>query len=1300
MKDSEINLRLKILTPEKILSLSHGEIKISKTIDIATRLPVPGGLHCMKIFGPVEDFTCYCGLIRHNPKAKGAYCPECGVPILERYSRRERLGHITLASPVIHPLFTRHVSLLLNIPPRILDEILFCRILLLESLDGKTLTKPAWIRLSDYMKLIKNQNRVGISSGAQCILKLLQKINVHSLYSSLKKQPPSRRVNARLRLVRDILNSETRPEWFVITHLPVLPADLRPVIFLDDGTVASHDLNELYASVINQNNRFKKFLFRDAPFPLLLVAQADLQRVVNCLLDGTGHDVMKDRSGRRVLKGITAMLSTKEGRLRKNLLGKRVDYSGRSVITAGPELKLHQVGLPRDMAFELFRPHMYHWLIKHGYASSIAHARAIVDARLAEAHEALENVIEEYPVLLNRAPTLHRLSVQAFYPVLHNDRAIRLHPLVCSGYNADFDGDQMAVHVPLSYEAQIEVRMLMLSAGNLLHPATGEPAMIPSQDIVLGLYWLTLIQPGAPGEGKIFSDPDEVFLALENQIVTEQSSIKVRLNGVLVDTTPGRLKLLRILPQEIDFSKIKFPLDKKAIKLLVQDVIERTEPPVAVRFLDDLKSLGFHYATLSGISLSAFDTPRVNKKDIIMETNRRVSEINEHFQQGFILEEERYNRVIAEWMKVQESLTSMLNEAVIKNPHNSISLMISSGARGSIEQLRQLTGMKGLMTRPTGEIVDIPVKSSLIEGLSSHEFFLSTHGARKGRSDGALKTAQAGYLTRRLVEVAQDVCITNEDCGTLDGIELTDLKAGDQVVIPLKDRIKGRTSAISITDPLTGEIIVAAGELITAEKAQKIHDCGITSVIVRSPVTCKELLCAKCYGTDLTTGKYPEAGLPVGVMAAQSIGEPGTQLTLRTFHSGGAASVKIAGSEIVSPISGTVKCHFKTIKTKESTISVTHGGFLTVSNSHKSLNIPVPYGARLLVKDDAEVRENQPVALYNPDQSSLFALYEGILIIKNLSNENSTVKHDQFTGKTITTVTASYPPAYFEIQDSSGKVLQTTCLPPGSIIVAEDGSYVFPGDDIARILPEAVTAQDITSGIKEVESLFEAREPEHQAVLSPYEGEITNIKVNDRIVDIEFTYQNEKYTLTVKPPLSVSTGDYVFRGQRLSPGEISLKQLLQIEGMHKTAVLLLDKLQLLYFSQGIPINPRHFEVIIRKMLNFMVVTHPGNTDKIYGEIIPREVYEENLSKGLQAVPVILGITRAALYSNSFLSRASFMRTGTVLADEAVKGSVDELKDIKSNVILGRLIPAGTGLYKDLALKGDKAWKEVRNPLFC
>jgi DNA-directed RNA polymerase subunit beta' len=1285
INSEKLRLRFKILTPEKILSLSHGEVKVPKTIDASKELPVPGGLHCMRIFGPVKDYTCYCGLIKHNKKARGALCPECKVPIIESASRRERFGHITLATPVVHPLFYTHLATLLNIAPETFENIVNCRLFLLQEVNGKTLQKMAFIKHTEYFEMLNKGFIVKALTGGECVLKLLEELNLSKLYENLKKLPPSRRINARLKVVRDLLNSETNPQHFIITHLPVLPADLRPVLFLDDGTVASHDLNELYADVILKNNRLKKFIAYNAPTALLIISRIALQKSINSLLDGTGDNIRLDRKGKRAYKGFIALLSTKEGHLRHNLLGKRVDFSGRSAITAGPELKLHEVGIPRQMAFELFRPFMYHWLIQQGYASSIAHAKAIVDAQLPEAHEALEEVITEHPVLLNRAPTLHKLSIQAFYPVLTEGKAIKLHPLVCSGYNADFDGDQMAVHVPLSYESQIEASVLMLSPNNLRHPATGEPAMIPSQDMVLGLYWLTIAKETP--QIKTFASTEEVLHALENGYLTEQTVIKIRLNGQFIETTPGRLIIMYVLPEEIDFNSIKFPLDKKSLKNLIKESIQKAGFQKTVILLDRLKELGFKYATLSGATISAFDIPKIDKEQVFKETDDAVSIINEQFKNGFIVEEERYNQTVNLWLNAQHQITNLLKEKIIRNPFNPISMMINSGARGSIDQLRQMSGLKGLMAKPTGEIVEIPIKSSLIEGLSAHEFFLSTHGARKGRADGALKTATAGYLTRRLVEAAQNLVITVDDCGTTDGIEISALKDGQNILIPLAERIIGRTSALTITDPVTNEVIVNSGEIITEKIAKAITTAGISSVIIRSPITCKQPVCARCYGLNLSDGYLPEPGLPVGIIAAQSIGEPGTQLTLRTFHSGGAASSKTENTEITSSDEGRVKLHMKTVsKSEDVWISITHGGYIKTISTSGERDIQVPYGAEIFVRDGQTINKGTLIARWNPGLQSIIATCSGTVRYQNITPQNFKEEYDPVTGITRKLITGASPVALLTIENNS-TVKQLTCLQPGTILLKEDGEEVSPGEELAKMPPKTLTTQDITSGIKEVENIFEARNPKKSAILAGIEGEI-DLLIHEKEVEIIITQDNSRWSVVTKDIPVVSKGDYVMKSQKLTPGEVNLKDILRIEGFHKTAVTLLNILQGLYAVQGVTINSKHFEVIIRKMLNFLQVTSPGRTDFIPGEIISRTTFEEKSPEGLIAEPVLVGISRAALLGESVLARASFIRTGHVLADAVTKGEVDELKNIKENIILGRLIPAGTGRYRDTLLKKE------------
>jgi DNA-directed RNA polymerase subunit beta' len=1292
-------LRIKLLSPEKMLSLSHGEVKNNKTVHAVTRRPEPEGLFDCKIFGPVDDYSCICGSIRRNKKKEGLICGKCGVEVTSSLVRRQRMGHIVLAAPVVHVWFQSLIATLLNIPRRKLEEIIYCdKFIVIESNDEKIKEGD----LIDFAVYAQNKDKIKAFTGGMAIHTLLKDIDLEKLSKKLKEETPSRRINRRLSLIRDLINSGNKPEWMVLTVLPVLPPDLRPVLFMYDGTVASSDLNELYSRVISRNKRLKRFIEMKSP-ELIFYSECKLVQIaVDCLFDNGKKHTAKNTSGKRALKSLTETISSKEGRFRKNLLGKRVDYSGRSQIVVGPDLKLHQAGIPKLMALELFKPFIYNRLIEKGYASSIQHAQVIIKKMLPEAIESLQEVVKEHPVILNRAPTLHKLSMQAFEPVIVEGKAIRLHPLVCSGFNADFDGDQMGVHIPLSFEAQIEARLLMGSVNNLLHPATGNPAMPPSQDIVLGLYWLTKERAGEKGEGMIFSGVDEVLIAYENNVIEEHSIIKVKINNEIVQTTTGRVLLSEILPAEISFSEINNPLTKKDIGKLVEACYKKAGPRRTVLFLDGLKEIGFKHATNAGISLCMDDMHIPSKKnEIIRNTEEEVGKINHAYESGLVSAGERYNKIIDLWKNSTEEVaeemmkefgvigeTGLSPEEIEKQRQfNSVFMMADSGARGSIEQLKQVAGMRGLMVKTTGEIIETPIKSNFKEGLSAHEFFLSAHGARKGRADGALKTANAGYFTRRLVDAAHDVIVTEQDCGGMDGLKITSLIENRDTIESLSDRIIGRFTSALIVHPATGKLILGRNTGITEDAAAEILNAGIESVLMRSPITCRSKtgICAMCYGRDLSTGQLVEIGTAVGIIAAQSIGEPGTQLTLRTFHSGGSAAGSGAQTIIECKSPGAVSFSgIKTISTQIGDVVIKKGIISIPQNGGKAERYDIPYGSVLYVKDGQKVDAAHKIAEWDPFSVPIVAEEKGVVQYKDFITGVSVKDEvDDLTGLSRKTITASDLVPFIVIESEDGS--RSYPLPTDCHVLVQDYSPIEKGDLIAKTPLRAAKNIDITSGLPKVIELIEAKKPKHPALLAEISGLVKITGPNNKIRILSITAEDDsvrEHLVKGNSLINAHDGDYLNAGDVIVDGVINPHDMMRLLGVHQASIFILNEVQKVYKSQGVSINPKHFEIILKKMAGMVRIISPGVGSFITGDIVSRSKFlsANEQTKGLKGIaqPILLGITQIAMLSPSFVSAASFQRTASVLARAAFSGSHDSLEGVKENIIIGGIIPVGTG----------------------
>jgi DNA-directed RNA polymerase subunit beta' len=1294
------HVKIQLLSPAKILALSSGEVRNGNAVDIITHMPEPGGLFDCKIFGPVEDYSCICGEVRRDKSKKGYICPKCGVEIEASFVRRRRMGHITLAFPVAHIWYRSVIALLLNIPPKKLEDIIYCKKYIVLNSSTDSYQTNDIIDCSDYLL---NKDRLKAMTGGDAVKTLLRQLDIEQIFHDLKNTPSSRRIARRLHIVRDFVTSDNKPEWMVMTVIPVLPPGLRPILFLDDGTVASSDLNDLYKRVIHRNTRLKRFIRLQAPEVVINNEKRLLQLAVDCLFDNGKKYTATNRTGKKPLKSLTALISTKHGRMRGNLLGKRVDYSGRSQIVGGPDLKLHQVGIPKVMALEMFKPFVFSRLKAKGYASSIQHAKVIVDKMLPEAIEALEEAIQEHPVILNRAPTLHKLSMQAFDPVLIEGKAIRLHPLVCSGFNADFDGDQIAVHVPLSYASQIEARLLMSSVNNLFHPATGKVAMSPSQDMVLGIFYLTSKRQNAAGGGMIFSDRDEVRSAYDNGIIEEHSAIKVRIDGELIETSTGRVLFSEILPDVFKFSEINKVFTKKDIGKLIEECYSRAGHRKTIELLDEIKKIGFHYATQSGISLCTDDMIVPDrKKDIIYSAELDIAEIKKAYRNGEMTETERYSRIKSVWEKATEEITNEVvtavknSESAMGNGFNSLNMMINSGARGDANQLRQACGMRGLMVRPTGEVVEVPITSSLVEGLTPHEYLLSTHGARKGRADGALKTANAGYFTARLVAAACDVIVTEKRCSCIDGLKMSALTEGGVVVETLKERITGRHASVSIVDPATGDVIASRDAEITEDIAETIVQAGIDEVIVRSPVTCRSPkgICSMCYGIDLQSKQLVEEGTSVGIIAAQSIGEPGTQLTLRTFHSGGAASGGGELSSVTAQIQGKVRFNnVRYVKGKNSAVIVNKNSSIIIQKHGKDVaRYAIPYGATVYVEDGQQVEIGQMLAGWDPHSTPIISDMSGTVKFKNIIRGVSFKEDvDENTGLSRRVITASdvLPMVIVDGENCSREYY----LSAGSHLMAQNGGIVDAGDALAKTPRDVSKNKDITSGLPRVIDIMEARRPKNPAILSEISGVVSMENIGQSII-VTVTAADgteKKYTIKGTAFINVHNDDYVEAGDVIADGCIDPHDILRIKGYHASAILLLNEVQKVYRSQGVSINCKHFEVVISKMLEMVRIDDPGHTNYIVGDIMPRRDFlaanDTVIGDKAKAVFLLHGITKAALLSDSFLSSASFQRASSLLSSSAIKGKRDDLQSIKANVITGELIPVGAG-YLQKKISGN------------
>ena len=1344
-------IKIALASPDLIRSWSFGEVKKPETINYRTFKPERDGLFCAAIFGPVKDYECLCGKYKRM-KHRGVVCEKCGTEVTLAKVRRERMGHIDLASPVAHIWFLKslpsRIGLMLDMTLRDIERVLY--------FEAYVVTEPGLTALERRQLLTEEQylqarqehgDDFDAAMGAEAVYELLRTIDLQSEMTRLREEIAStgsetklKRLTKRIKLVEAFLESGNRPEWMVMTVLPVLPPDLRPLVPLDGGRFATSDLNDLYRRVINRNNRLRRLLELNAPDIIVRNEKRMLQESVDALLDNGRRGRAITGTNKRPLKSLADMIKGKQGRFRQNLLGKRVDYSGRSVIVVGPYLRLHQCGLPKKMALELFKPFVFAKLQRRGLATTIKAAKKLVEREEAEVWDILEEVIREHPVMLNRAPTLHRLGIQAFEPVLIEGKAIQLHPLVCTAFNADFDGDQMAVHVPLSLEAQLEARALMMSTNNILSPANGEPIIVPSQDVVLGLYYMTRALENKKGEGMAFANIAEVKRAYDNRVVELHAKVKVRITEVvtdeegnkqnktsIVDTTIGRALLAEILPEGLPFALANTELTKKNISRLINSSYRQLGLKDTVVFADKLMYTGFAYATRAGVSIGIDDMLIPDeKRGILTEAEAEVLEIQEQYQSGLVTAGERYNKVVDIWSRTNERIAKAMmdtigtekvvnakGETIDQKSMNSLYIMADSGARGSQAQIRQLAGMRGLMARPDGSIIETPIKANFREGLNVQEYFNSTHGARKGLADTALKTANSGYLTRRLVDVAQDVVITEVDCGTTDGLTMTPIVEGGDVVEPLKDRVLGRVVAEDVFLPGNDEDpIVTRNTLLDEQWVAKLEDAGVQSVKVRSTITCESAfgVCSNCYGRDLARGHLVNIGEAVGVIAAQSIGEPGTQLTMRTFHIGGAASRAAAVDNITVKTTGSVK--FNNLKSVEhangSLVAVSRSGEISVLDAHgrERERYKLPYGATITSKDAEAVKAGQTVANWDPHNHPIVSEVAGFIrFIDFIDGVTVIEKTDELTGLASREITdpkrrgsqAKDLRPIVRIVDAKGNDLSIPgtdlpaqyLLPPRSIVNLQDGAAVGVGDVVAKIPQEASKTRDITGGLPRVADLFEARKPKDPAILAERSGIISfgkDTKGKQRLI-IKDTDGSEHEELIPKyRQVIVFEGEHVTKGETIVDGEPSPQDILRLLGVEPLAAYLVKEIQDVYRLQGVKINDKHIEVITRQMLRKVEITDQGSSKFLNGEQAERQrVIEENarLATRNELIarfdPVLLGITKASLATESFISAASFQETTRVLTEAAVRGTSDNLRGLKENVIVGRLIPAGTGL---------------------
>ncbi len=1388
------NITIGLASPDDILSRSYGEVTKPETINYRSFRPEKDGLFCEKIFGPTRDWECFCGKYKRI-RYKGIICDRCGVEVTQKSVRRERMGHIGLAVPVVHIWFFRtqpsKIGNIIGISLKELEKIIYYESYVVLNPGITGLSRLDLISEDQYFEVLNSlpdgneklndddPKKFVARIGGDAVKEILKKTNIAELSKELRKtvkvetsQQKKADYLKRLRVLEAFKEEEgkvpNKPEWMVLSYIPVIPPELRPLVPLEGGRFATSDLNDLYRRVIIRNNRLKRLIDIKAPEVILRNEKRMLQEAVDALFDNSRRGSAVRSDNNRPLKSLSDMLKGKQGRFRQNLLGKRVDYSGRSVIVVGPELKLHQCGLPKDMAVELFKPFIIRKLIERGHNKTVKSARKVVDRKDPIIWEILSKIIEAHPILLNRAPTLHRLGIQAFQPTLIDERAIQLHPMVCTAFNADFDGDQMAVHVPLSYEAQLEASLLMLSSHNILSPQNGSPIVVPTQDLVLGCYYLTKFKEGDKGEGMVFSSPDEVIIAYDNRVVGLHAKIKVRINGELIETTTGRVIFNQIVPKEMGY--INQVLIKKAFGGIIGKMFMKLGNKVTAKFLDDLKDLGFRYATAGGLSVSFSDMIIPDEKEsLINKANKKVEGILNEHEMGLITDAERYNKIIDVWTHTTNDVARVLMDRIKQHDKgfNSLHMMVDSGARGSQEQVRQLAGMRGLMMKPqktlsgqAGEIIENPIVANFKEGLSVLEYFISTHGARKGLADTALKTADAGYLTRRLVDVAQDVIISEEDCGTILGIEIKALKDIEEEREPLAERITGRFAQADVYNPRTDELIVEAGQMITEPIAEKIEDASIDTVYIRTVLTCesKRGVCLKCYGRNLTTGKPVEIGEAVGIIAAQSIGEPGTQLTLRTFHLGGTSSRIASQSQVESNIDGIVK--FEKINAVEKTLKDPFGdsdieinvvtgrrGVIEIydENNRQLKKFDVPYGAELLVKDGQKIKKRQPLYNHDPYNAVILTDISGkvkfVDLIEGISLQQVTDDQTGHVQKVVIESKDKNRTPSILIENSEGE-RKSFNLPIRAYLAVEEGESITAGTILAKISKQTTKSRDITGGLPRVTELFEARSPHEPAIVSEIEGFVkfgARKKGSREIIVVAPDGSDEKkYNIAFQKHILVQEGDEIPAGEKITDGPINPHDILAIKGPSAVQEYLVNEIQDVYRLQGVKINDKHIEVIVRQMLQKLKIVSSGDTRFLEEDIVDRvEFFEEDskimamayiedkgdskqrngelisksklrefnidlkkkekkeiIARDAEAATfehILLGITQAALSTESFISAASFQETTKVLANAATEAKVDRLLGLKENIVMGHLIPAGTGLkrFSNIILESEE-----------
>jgi len=1326
---------ISISSPETIRSWSHGEVKNPETINYRTFKPEKGGLFCERIFGPVKDWECSCGKYKHI-KYKGVVCDRCGVEITRSSVRRERMGHIELAVPVSHIWFFKsmpsRIGNILGLSSRTLERVLYYEDYIVIDPKKTPFEKKQLLSDTEYAEAIEKYGKESFiaNMGAEAIRDLLQQEALDALIKTLRKKISQTKthqvkykLSKRLKIIEGFYKSGIKPEWMIITVLPVIPPDLRPLVPLEGGRFATSDLNDLYRRVINRNNRLKSILELKTPEVIIRNEKRMLQEAVDALLDNGRHGRPVLGAGNRPLKSLSDIIKGKQGRFRQNLLGKRVDYSGRSVIVVGPNLKLGQCGLPKKMALELFEPFIIRKLRDRGLVHTIRSAKKLIEKGIPEVWDVLEEITKTHTILLNRAPTLHRLGIQAFEPHLTEGEAITMHPLVCTAFNADFDGDQMAVHVPLSIEAQLEARMLMFSPNNIFSPSSGKPIILPSQDMILGVYYLTKkVYRNEKTKMRIFSDIDEVILALDHKAVHIHDWIKVRIENKLIETSVGRVLFNQILPAELGF--VNEQMSKKRISEIIVRCYHTVGHERTIKILDRIKKIGFDSATRSGISIGMTDMIIPEEKgEMLASARAKVADVRRQYKSGSITEGERYNKIIDIWTHTTDNISKAMYNALEYNHGsgmlNSLFVMVDSGARGSRQQIKQLAGMRGLMAKPSGEIIETPITSNFREGLTVLEYFVSTHGARKGLADTALKTADSGYLTRRLVDVAQDVIVVSQDCHTLNGIVVKGVFEGNEEIIPFKQRIIGRVALENIRNPLTKEVIVKANDEIGEDDASRIVECGLNSARIRSVLTCEEKggVCAKCYGRDLALGKQVAMGTSVGIIAAQSIGEPGTQLTMRTFHIGGTASQIFREPSVKAKHNGIIKYNnIKVVETKEGKfVALNKEGILGIyeEDGKEIEHYSVMIGAVINVPDGAKIKKGDIFVKWDPYNVPIITEKEGYVkfhdIIENVTMKRELDESTGFTGTVIIEHKEEMHPQIV-VSDKKRNILAYYSIPIGAHVIVKEKEHVRPGQLLAKTPRKVMKTKDITGGLPRVAELFEARRPKNASEIAKIDGiiEFGGIYKNKRKVIIQDpeTGAMEEHLIPHGKHLIVYRGDKVYKGQQLTEGPVVPQEILQVCGYKELQEYLVNQVQEVYRLQGVEINDKHIEVIIRQMLKKVHITNPGDTVFLYGEQVDKSRFEEEnkrvvAKKGVpaEASPVLMGITKASLSTQSFISAASFQETTRVLTEAAASGKTDYLKGFKENVIMGHIIPAGTGfkMYKDIKIVpvGEKGNKKVK-----